>query len=1032
MKAIQKFAIERPVTTAMFYLFLILLGLIALKDLEINLLPDLEFPRLTIVTTFPNAAPQEVENLITKPVSEAVGTVNGIEKITSESLEGVSFVTLQFSWGTRIDFAAMEVREKVDLIRGILPEEASKSVVSKFDPSQAPIQEIVFFPPSDAKEKDLRHFLKTEVKGYMDRIDGVALVQFSGGYQKEIQIDVDQTLMNAHNVTLSEMQDAIETSNLNFPAGHIQVGSSDVLIRTLGEYKSLKDIGKTIVSRNDSNVSVKLIDLATVKNGYRERKGVARHNGKECVVVSLFKEAGKNTVDVSKNIRTEMQRINKQFTGDFSYEIVYDEARFVQQSIDNISNELVSGGVLAFLSLILILRNLGSPLILLTVLPISVITTFLLMYFRNLTINMMSLGGLSLGIGMLFDAGNVVLAAIERHIENGVPPKEAALRGANEVAGSITSAVLTTIIVFLPIIFLKGIVGVVFSEMALSITFSLSVSLLVSLTLIPMLSSLRKKNSKGFDFQKFRFFQRIAGLEEKMDLVYAEKLSIAIKNPKLLFRIIFFLIVLVVFLLPFVEREFIPKVDSGEFKIEIQNTKGSSLESTSEVAQNIEEILLKEPDIQHVISRIGYDEEQILTRKGGDVGTHQAQIRVVLKEIRKLSTKALVQKLRQKIQIREDIRVNFISGGDILSNLLSPESRAITLELHGNDLSTLSSIGERIKNDISKISGIVDTKTSLEEKAREYHIQYDEDKLGTFNLTHETLSQYLKTAIKGSVVTRLRVSDIEFDVRLRFRESDRKSKDTLDQMMVKLPKGEIIHLTQVVTISQNDGFTSILRSGQSRINRITADVEGKKQNEILDSLDSYIKSLKLPEGYKISFSGEKEGIEKSLKDLIFAFLLAVILIYMVLAGQFESLVFPLVMLGTIPLIMIGITPAMLLTGKSINISSFTGIILLVGIVVDNAALFYEYVEILEEEGRELQDAIVEAGKIVLRPIIMNNGTTLLGLLPVALELGEGTEFQSPMAIAVISGLITSVFLSLYLIPVLFFYLRKWQEKGSES
>ncbi|RHX85411.1 efflux RND transporter permease subunit [Leptospira stimsonii] len=1033
MKYLQRFAIERPVTTAMFYLLLILLGSISLGDLEVNLLPDMEFPRLTVITNFQNAAPEEVENLITKPLTEAVGTVKGIDKISSESLEGVSFVTLQFGWGTKIDFAAMEVREKVDLIRGILPEDAGKPIVTKFDPSQSAIQEIAFFPVEKSKIQELRGFIKREIKGYLDRVDGVALAQISGGFKKEILIEVDPGAMFAHQLSMRDIQDSVESSNINYPAGHIEEGSKDILIRTMGEYRDFREIQKTNISKNEKNIPVQLGNISKVSEGYKERKGLARYNGEECVVISIYKESGKNTVAVSEAVRLEVERLRKQYDGIIKSDIVYDESRFVKQSIDNITGELISGGILAFLSLILILRNLESPIILLTVLPISIITTFLLMYMKDLTLNVMTLGGLSLGIGMLFDSGNVVLAAIERHVRNGLAIKEASLIGANEVAGSITSAVLTTIIIFLPIIFLKGIIGVVFGEMALTITFSLLVSLVVSLTLIPMLSAIRGNSVWSRKFDQWKLFKKITIWEDNLDKNFVIKLSYWIGNPKTFFFRVAICFIVVLAILPSVDKEFIPKVDTGEFIIDILNSKGSSLKSTATLVEEIESELLKESDIKHVISNVGYDEEQILSRSGGEVGTHQARIRVVLSTERSYKTRDFIQRFREKIKYGPNVTINFQPEEDMLSKILSPDARAITLEVEGNDLPTLAYIGENIRKEISRIKGVTDSKGTLEEESREFQIHFDEDKMSVYGFTHSYLAGVLKSALRGNVATRLRINDEEFDVRLRYRQIDRKYRDDISKIVLRTPSGDAIPLLQAAEIREGKGYSSILRIGQSRVNRITANIEGVKQSQVLSEIEEYIKKIKLPTGYKVHFGGEKENIDESMKELLFAFLLAVILIYMLLAAQFESLIIPAIMLCTIPLILIGIIPALMITGHSFNISTFTGIILLVGIVVDNAALFYEYVEILEKENMGLKEAIISSGQVVLRPIIMNNGTTLLGLLPVALELGEGTEFQSPMAVTVISGLAASVVLSLFLVPIAFYYVLKWQrERNSEK
>jgi len=1029
MKAIQRFAITRPIATTMFYLGLILMGTIALQDIEINLLPYLEFPRITVVTMYQNAAPEEVENLITKPIIDSVGTVSGIDKINSESLEGLSFVTIQFSWGTNIDYTSMEVREKVDLIRGILPEDATRSIITKFDPSQNPIMEVTFFPKNLSNPKDLRFFIVTEIKNYIDRIDGVAYAQFSGGHKKEIGIEIDRELLTSFELSLDEIKSSIDASNLNLPAGHITSGIYDVLIRTIGEYKNVNDIGKTIVGRNRAGVPIYLYSLANIIDGYKERTGLARFNGQECVTVSFYKEAGKNTVYVADKIKEAIDDLKVKFSKEVDINIVYDESMFVKNSINNISQSLIIGGFLAFIVLFMFLVNFKSPIILITSVVISVLTTFLLMYAQNITINMMSLGGLSLGIGMLYDSGNVVLSAINRNIKKGLSGKEAALKGAGEVTGSITSAILTTTIVFLPIIFLKGIVGVVFSDMAVTICFSLSVSWLVSLTLIPMLSSIQKEKRNSKSKRRAKIIQKISNNIAKTGKLYERPLTFFIERPSVLVSIIFLLFIFAIINISRIEREFVPKVDTGEFEIQILNTKGTSLEVTSRIVANVEKVILKFPEVKHVISQVGYDEEQILNKKGGEVGTHQAKLKIILKESRSIDTKEFIAQLRTKITLREDIEVNYIMKGDLLASLLSPDSQAITLELSGSDLSMLNYIGDNIKNTLKNIKGVVDIKTTMEEKDREYHVKFQDDKLSAFNLNHAGISSFLRTAIKGDVPTKLRVSDKEIDVRIRFQEKDRKNLEDINDFQIKISEDKNIYLTEVVNISKKMGYTSILRVGQKRINRITANIEGEKINRVYENLDRYLNNLKLPDGYEVNYGGEKENIKKSFNELIFAFVLAVILIYMMLASILESLITPLIIMGIIPLIIIGVVPALLFFNKTLNINSFTGMILLAGIVVDGGVLFYEYSKLLKEEGRMLKESIIGSGKTILPVILMNSSTTILGLLPIALELGEGTEFQSPLAVTFIGGMLLSIILSLFFLPVSFYYVNKWQMRN---
>lgn len=1028
MRYLQRFAITRPVATAMFFLGVMLMGALAFQRLQINLLPAIEYPRITVVTTFPNAAPGEMENLVTRPVAEAVGTVSGITRVESQSLEGVSIITLQFSWGTNVDFAVMEVREKIDLVRGVLPQDASRPVVTRFDPSQAPLMEIVFFPKGLEKPQDLRDFIQKNAKVFLDRADGVAMVQLSGGDRREIQVEIDQASLAAHRISLQEIRDAISTANLNYPAGHIKVGSKDVLVRSLGEYRSVQEIGKTIVGRNEAGTSILLSTVAEVKDAYRERTGLARYNGREAVVASVYRESGKNVVDVAARARQEVENLRRVFGRDIEVQIVYDESHFVQSAVGNLYQALILGGVLAFIALLLILRNLQSPLIVVTIVPVSILGTFIPMDMYGVSLNMMSLGGLELCIGMLFDSGNVVLAAIQRHAAEGLPRKEAALRGATEVASSVSSAILTTIIVFVPVIFLKSVVGVVFAEMALTITVSSLVNLLVALTLIPMLCAIQLPKFLEIDLEKYSTIRRAAAAEGRLTALYEKYLVVFMEKPGRLVRTVAVLMVLAICTLPFVKREFIPKVDRGEFEVLVRTPRGTSLAGTTDMVAQIETALRAQHDISHVVSFIGYDEEQVLTSKQGDVGTHLAQIRVVMRPDRDTSAREMAAHVEKQIVVRPDVTVEFLVKGDILSSILSPDGRAVSLELRGDDLDTLKEIGARIRTDLARIEGLVAAQTSMEEQAREFHVTFDRDMLAHGNFSTTYVAQLLKTALKGSDATSLHIADDEVNILVRFRESDRATLQKIES--IRLVSGESGHLyvSQVAKFTPQKGYSSILRSGPYRINRITAEVDPGRANKVYAEVERYLDSLKLPEGYSIVFAGERENIQKSFRELMLAFLLSVLLIYMLLAGQYESLSYPLLMLGTIPLILIGIAPTLAISGKSLNISSFTGIILLVGIVVDNASLFFEYVEMMREEGMDIRTSIINASRIVLRPVIMNNGTNLLGMIPVAMELGEGTEFQSPMALAVISGLVASVVLSLFLIPVMFYFWMTWREK----
>ncbi len=1025
VRTLQRIAISRPIGALMFFASLMLLGGLALLQLEVNLLPDIKLPRITVITRYPNAAPQEMEALITRPLTEAISTVGGINKIISESSEGVSAITVEFRYGRNVDYGVMEVRERIDQVRNLLPQDAERSVVSRFDPSEKPFYEIAVFPRKLSNERDLKFFVRNELRPRLEKIDGVALVELSGGYDKEIHVDVDQDRMIAYDLSLSEIAESIRAANLNMPAGHITIGNKDILIRTLGEYRSPEEIADTTVGAGANNAPVFLRDVARVESSYRERRGLARYNGEECVIIALRKEAGKNTIRSAAAVSEEIASLRGAFADTLDIRVIYDESRFVSDAVSNITGSLAAGAVLAAISLFLILRNASSPLVIIAVIPVSLLCTFLLMYVRGISLNIMSLGGLSLGIGMLFDSGNVILSAIERQRTLGLNARDAALRGGSESSGSVTTAVLTTVVVFLPILFVDSIAGLVFKEMALTITFSLVSSLLVSLLLIPTLAAQRDRLNLDRGFQRLAVIAWAERIENRISRRYERALEVALERPTRLLVWTGMALVLVVLLAPFVQREFLPKVDSGELTVNLSLPYGSTLRQTAEASGFIEEVARQNGDVEHVITRLGDSVSRAGSRGRGAPETNAASIRIVLRQGGGLSSEELAEQIREQVRFRPEVRMAMRLSGDALSEVLNPDEAPVTVDIAGEDLATLEAIGNELRSALQKVDSLDDVQTTMDERPLEYHVTFDMERLALSGLTVSSLSTDLRTAVDGRAVSAFRMADDEIDIRVQIDQSRPFDVDSLGSLTMRAPDGPRVFLSQMADIRTQQGYTTVLLDGSSRINRLTANVdEGADRNEAFADVHKAIVSIPLPEGYTIRESGEQERVRESIGDLGVAFGLATLLIFMLLAGKFESIRHAGVMLATIPLIAIGIIPALFLSGKSLNVSSFTGIILLVGIVVDNAALFHEYVELLLHEGYEFRAAIVESGKIVLRPILLNNGTTLLGLLPVALEIGDGTEFQSPMGIAVISGLAASVFLSLFLTPALFYLLDR--------
>ncbi|TGN16946.1 efflux RND transporter permease subunit [Leptospira idonii] len=1020
MLFVLKRILHRKIAATMVYSGLVLFGLLSIRDIPIALLPNIELPKLSIITTYANSAPTEIENLITKPISEIVGTIPGVEKVESESIEGYSFVHLRFKNGTDMHYALLEVREKLDLIRDFLPQDASKPLISRFDPNQSAFMEVVFFSQGLSDDRKLRQYIEDNIKVYLDRIDGVAAVQLSGGFQKEVLVEIDPERMNAYRVLPQDLKLLLSTNNKNYPAGQLPFGKKDLLVRAIGEFDTLGDVQNTIVSFNDASGPVYLSDFSQVKERYKNRNGLTRFNGKECVVVYIFKEPGKNTVSVSEEVTKVLSGIEDQFKQDIALNIVYDESDFIRQSISNLFMNLLIGSILAFIALFLILKNFQSPSLLLLAIPVTLFPSFLIFKFLGISFNMMSLGGLALGIGMLFDSSNVVLSAIERNLILGKKIEDAVLKGTGEVTSSIFSATSTTVIVFLPIAFLKSTLGIVFSEMAIAIVITLLMSLIVAITFIPLAASVlyRLRDISKEGFERFSLYN-----EKKLIGRYHDLLLHLIERPKQYLFLVLSLFVFSFSLIPMIQKEFLPKVDTGEFNINVSLPKGTDLDTMSDYMSFLEEELLKDKRIQSVIVNIGGEEENLKINPKAVTLPSKAVVKVILKEEESTSTSEVIQELRKKIQIAEGTELSFDTRDNVLGAILEQKQGSIEYLIVGSDLDSLQDIGLNIKRKLLSRMDVLDVRTGMEEKNSEYHIDFDQVKMAKFGLTNANVSNFVKIALKGMVSSSMKISGMDTSIRIGMDKKYADSLEKVKRLKIRTPFGENISLEQFVQLREEKNLTSVMRIGNFRVNTVAITVDPRFSNAASD-IKSVLGDVKLPQGFKIQVSGEEENLAKSWQEVLLSFSLALLLIYMLLSAQFESYSSSFLMIFSIPLIFIGTFPALFISGKSLNISSFMGFILLMGVVVDNASLYYEYYQLFLEETGDSLLSVMKSSEAVFKPVMMNNTTTILGMMPVVLELGKGSEFQAPLGVVVVSGLLTSTLLSLLIIPLVFYKFRK--------
>lgn len=1048
---LPEFSVNRPVTTSMFFIGVLMLGLISLTRLPRELFPSITYPQLTIVTTYENAAPEEVETLITRIIEEAVGTVSNLKRIGSISKEGVSIVTAEFGWGANMDFASLGVREKIDLIKERLPLGSSDPIVMKFNPFELPV--VTLSITGDKTPAELLRLSRKFIKDELEKVEGVASCNISGGVEREILVAVDEGRLVASRLSITKIVDALKSSNLNYPAGTIEEHFYEYLIRTMGEFKIVSEIKETIVGKDNAEegLSLKqqreeapqtqerliyLKDIAVIKDTFQEKTSVSRYNGRENISISAQKQAGVNTIRVAQKVREKLRDIKRDLPGGMNVEIIYDQSIFIKQSIRGVMDAAIQGGVLAFLVLLVFLRNIKASLIVAGSMPISIMVAFSLMYFNGISLNMLSLGGLALGIGMLVDNAIVVIENIYNHIQKKKDIKEASKIGANEVAASIFSSTLTTVAVFLPMVFVVGVAGQLFKELAFTVTFSLLASLVVALSLIPRLAAIKTRQPK-----------KIQDSSKPASVFGLGPLYSAIIPKVLRMRWLFLICVFVVFILSLnlfflIDKEFMPKIDQREFIMKVDMASGTKLDITNSIVKKIEKALFKMDEIDGVAVSIGSSKKKDYAQGLETMGSHQSQIIVNLKKAKKwASTSSVVGRLKAKLDSMnlEGANVEFILQESVFKSAMQG-SAPIVLEIKGKNLKKIEDVSNNVKDRLSKIEGIYGMRTSLSQPSPETKVNIIKDKAALYNLSTAVISQAAHTAIKGVVATKFKDEGQEIDVRVRLRKEARSKLSLLRNILIHSPLDIEVPLSEVAYVVQGLGPTEIKRLDQQRVVLVTANIKDRALDKVIMDIEAMIEKVEgnilnesrelsgAEKDINIALSGESQQMNESFGSLRFALFLSILLVYMIMAAQFESLWQPFVIMFTVPLSLMGVFLALFLTGTPISVVVMLGIIILGGIVVNNGIILIDSINGMMARGVELIEAVIESGKIRLRPIFMTTMTTVLGLFPLALGLSEGSALQSPMAITVMGGLVVSTILTLFVIPCVYVIVARGIER----
>lgn len=1003
-------SIKRPIATTMVFLIIITLGTIGFRYLPVDLLPPIEFPQLTVYVNYDNVGPEEMEKIVTEQVENAIATVPNIERVTSNSSEGSTRVTLNFAQGTNLDEASNDLRAAIDRLRRSLPEEVDPPGIWKFDPNDAPIVTIGARSQRDMAE--VTRIIENDLAKYFEQIPGVGSIDIWGGVYREIRIDLLRDRMASSNITAQDVISAINSENANLPGGNVKDGLSDLYVRTMGEYTDVEQIGNTII-RIDNGAPIRVKDVATVAFDYEDLDRYIEVDGLPMMRFGVRKQSGANTVEVAANIRAEVERLNS-IRDDVDLLVMRDQSQFIQDSIDNVRNSAVWGGILAIIVLFAFLRNGSTTMIIGIAIPISIIATFALLYFNGLTLNQMSFGGLALGVGMIVDNAIVVLENIVRKRQRGIEAKEAANSGTREVTGAVIASTLTTSVIFLPVVFMNTVTGVMFQQMALVIVFSLACSLLVALTIVPMLSSrflTVKKMSDDVTKQKSheRFFARLENRYGRViEYVLGKKVIVATITVSLL--------ALSYWGIQDVPMELTPETESDQIDIDLRMDSGTNIAIVDQYMDQLD-----------AIAKQVVPEEDILfyTREAQN-GRGEIELALTPPDQRDIKTEDLADQLRQKLQGSvpgASIDVSAQSGLWILRRIFGSgdQNTALDIQIRGYNLDIAANIAQDIATRIRELPGIVDVRVPEREGRPEQRVRIDRDRISQLGISTRDVASAIQTNVGGSRAGYFRRDGEEIPIMVRLRPEDRLSSLDIDNISVRAADGTIVPVSALVSLNAERGPNSIRRQNGQRITSITANLEqGVPLGQAVEIINAELAGFPLPEGYSLYFGGEYEEQQKAARDFNMAILMALILIYMVMAAQFERFLDPLIVMFSVPLALIGVVPVMLLTGTTLNLQSLMGVVMLIGIVVNNAILLVDYINMMRrEQGYELIQSVIEAGKLRLRPILLTTSTTVLGLLPMSFGIGSGGEIQASLARVVIGGLTASTLVTLVFIPVVY-------------
>ena len=1028
---LSSLSIKRPVTFFMIYIIAIGFGIFGLTQLKLDLYPDMDFPMAIVITNYEGVGPEDIENTLTRVLERSIIAVEGIKHVSSTSSKGVSIIQLEFNWGTDMNQAETDIRRKIDFVRDFLPTDASEPLTIVFDPSLMPVMRLMV-TSDQLGSAELRRLVEEHIQPRLERIDGVASASVNGGLEREIQININPYELAANNISILDVANLITFANIPIPGGLIEEGEKEFAVTTDSEFESIEDIENTIVGYSQYGDPIYLKNVSNVVDGYKEITAIVRDNAKNTININIHKQSDANTVQVCNEANSALADIEKTVGNGVKLFVHFDQSEFIQES----ANNLASTGVLAFLLtgivLFFFLRNFRSSLIAAISVPVSIIVTFFVMSQLGVTLNIISMAGLAIAIGMLVDNSVVVLENIfRRNHEIGEPIYEAADKGASEVGTAVMASTLTTLSIFIPMLFVGGIAGMMIGDLALTIIVSLSVSLLVSLTLVPLMASkLLSKKQQGHKTKLMKKFDTSIGrFFESFGKTYRRALNWSLNHKKTVVFSVLVLFIVSLVLFGQIGFEFMPKTDDNEINFDVELPVGTALPTTDAYFKQIESLVITTvPELENINVNFGR-RTGLASIFGGTSNSGRVSISLIDKIERQRSKFEIQDELRKKMNAIPGVKATFSSGG------FMGASSDLTIEIYGHDLNQAEAVANEVKAKMKNIQGLVDINLSFSDPLPEYTIEIDREKAGKMGLNVVQIARIVEASVRGKVASVYREGGEEYIIYVQLDRKFRESEQDIKSIFVKTPAGEQVPLSAIASIIETSAPASIFRIDQNRLVTIDANVSGRDLGSVTNMIKEEIKTVSMPADFRIDITGSAEDMQETGRSFLIAIIIAILLVYMVMASQFESLLDPFIILFTIPLAMIGVAFGLYITKTTLSMTSLIGSMVLVGIVVNNGIVLIDYINrLIRKNKMHVTEAILEGCQTRLRPVLMTALTTILSMIPLALELGSGAELWGPMARTIIGGLFTSTFLTLFFVPILFdtFQHGRMEQKLSKS